>query len=162
MAAPRSKPVAIGEALKEYLARSGMGGLQYASKLASGWTKLVGSGIAAHSRPREIKGGRLTVIVDSSVWMNQLHLLSPDIIEKLNRGLGAETVRELRFRIGKISAEGARAGAKSGGPDKPRRRSLSSEELAEVERAAGSISDPELKARAKRLLTAAASTKRKA
>lgn len=163
VAGHRSKPTTIGEALKEYLARSGMGGLQAVSRLISGWPKLVGPGIAAHSRPQDIKGGRLSLIVDSSAWMNQLSLLSTDIIDKVNKGLGAGTVTELRFRIGKVAAAGPGARGGAGGQGgRPKRRSLTPDEQAEVERAAAAIADPELRSRARRLLKAAASTERKA
>jgi len=160
MARPRVKPVRIGTALNEYLQRVGLGGLQSASKLINDWPKLVGPGVAGHSSPQDIKGGRLTIIVDSSAWMNQLSLLSNDIIDKVNRGLGGDTVTELRFRIGKIGAAGAKSS--SGAQEPPKKRKLSAEEIADVEKAASAIEDPALRAGAKRLLKAAASTKRRA
>jgi len=155
----RTKPTPLGDTLREVLDRAGLGGIATSSTLSGRWAELVGPGIAAHSSPGAIKGGRLAVTVDSSAWMNQLSLLSVDLIEKINAGLGPGTVTELRFRIGRPSqpARHGRPAAK----DAPIRRSLTPSERAEVEQAASQVSDPELRKSVVRLLSAAASVRKK-
>jgi len=155
----RTKPTPLGDTLREVLDRAGLGGVATSSALSGRWAELVGPGIAAHSSPGAIKGGRLAVTVDSSAWMNQLSLLSTDLIEKINAGLGQGTVTELRFRIGKPAASAARR--KPAAKDAPKKRSLSASERAEVERAASQVSDPELRKSVVKLLTAAASVMKK-
>jgi predicted nucleic acid-binding Zn ribbon protein len=156
----RTRPTPLGDTLREVLDRAGLGGIATSSTLCGRWAELVGPGIAAHSSPGAIKGGRLAVTVDSSAWMNQLSLLSTDLIEKVNAGLGAGTVTELRFRIGKPSLPGARR--KPAAKDAPKKRSLTPSERAEVEQAASKVADPELRKSVIRLLTAAASVRKKA
>ncbi|MDO8784705.1 MAG: DUF721 domain-containing protein, partial [Syntrophales bacterium] len=47
------------------------------------WNKAVGPQIATQSRPGTLKGTTLFVKVSSSVWMQQLHFLKEEIIEKI-------------------------------------------------------------------------------
>jgi len=159
----RGKPTPIGATLREYLGGAGLGGLTVAASIASKWPEMVGPGIAGHSRPQEIKGGRLTLIVDSSAWMNQLSLLSGDIVSKINAALGEDVVTDIRLRAGKISPSTSGALAKpKRGSERPPRRKLTADEQADIERTASEIDDPELRARAKRLLEKAAATRKKA
>lgn len=154
------KPVSIGRALAEFLERSGLGRLTVMSGLATKWETLLGSGIAGHSRPDSIRGGVLTVIVESSAWMNQLSLLSPDIIAKLNEGLGDEgQITELRFRMGKFGPARKDESAAKQAP-RIKRRKPSADELAEIERAVAKIADPGIRAAARKLLVASCTRKR--
>lgn len=160
MAARNSKPVPIGQALAEFLGNSGLGKITVMGGLATRWAELLGSGIAGHSRPDSIRGGVLTVVVDSSTWMNQLSLLSPDIIKKLNDGLAGEPVTELRFRTGKLAAPGGRAsGAKEKAEVRITKRKPTTQELEGIEMAVGRINDPDIKKAARKLLVASCARK---
>ncbi len=64
----------------------GRGGIM--AKLLAAWDKTVGAGIAKHALPESIKGGILTVTVDSPVWMHQLSMMAPGLIEKINSVMG--------------------------------------------------------------------------
>ena len=92
----------IGEVLKQVLQNRGLGNASELSGLHSKWAEAVGEKIASHAGPEGLRGGTLTVMVDSSAWMNQLSMLSPEIIRKVNEALGGgERVEELRFRLGR-------------------------------------------------------------
>ncbi len=69
------------------------------------WEKIVGKVIARHAQPSSLRGKKLCVAVDSSAWMQQLSLLKPDLIDKLNRGLGAGSIRDITFKIGNIAPD---------------------------------------------------------
>src|SRR5574340_204163 len=71
------------------------------------WDRCVGPGIAAHAQPAMVRGKKLTVIVDSSAWMQQLSLLRPEITEKLNRNLGEDAVESISLKLGEVRATGA-------------------------------------------------------
>lgn len=71
-------------------------------RVLGAWDRAVGAVIAEHARPATIRGGKLTVIVDSSAWMQQLTLLRPEIIAKLNSVLGRPAVEAITLRIGEI------------------------------------------------------------
>ena len=150
----RTKPQAVGDVLKAVMAGHGLGQGGELAKLHRQWAKAVGASVAAHAQPESLKGGRLTLIVDSHPWMNQLSLLSPGIIEKVNEALGAEEVTELRFHAGKITVPGNTT--RREGP--PKRRKLTKEEQAEIEEALAPIKDEALREAGRRLLTTAAVT----
>ena len=42
------------------------------------------------------------LIVDSPAWMQQLTLLKPEVIEKLNRSLGSAAIRDITLKLGEI------------------------------------------------------------
>ncbi len=62
----------------------------------SKWDAIVGP-IAKHARPRRVDGDVLFVATASSVWAQELTFMSRTILEKINRNLGGEYIREIRF-----------------------------------------------------------------
>ena len=66
------------------------------------WNKAVGPQIAAQSRPGALKGETLFVKVSTSVWMQQLHFLKEEIIEKINQSLEGAKIKNIYFSIGEI------------------------------------------------------------
>jgi predicted nucleic acid-binding Zn ribbon protein len=68
------------------------------------WTEAVGEEVASHTRPKAFKGTLLLVTVDSSVWMYHLSMMKQEIIARINKKLGEETLREIRFSIGHVEA----------------------------------------------------------
>ncbi len=67
------------------------------------WEKIVGKVIARHAQPSSLRGKKLSVAVDSSAWMQQLSLLKPELIEKLNRGLGMGSIQDITFKMGTVA-----------------------------------------------------------
>ncbi|MCP4693350.1 MAG: DUF721 domain-containing protein [Desulfobacterales bacterium] len=64
------------------------------------WEGAVGKAIAENARPEAFRGKELLVYVNSSAWLHQLGFLKKDIIKKVNEALGADLVKEIRFKIG--------------------------------------------------------------
>jgi len=64
------------------------------------WDDVVGSAIAAAARPAAERDGVLTVICEASVWAQELDLMAPELILRLNDALTGDTLRELRCRSG--------------------------------------------------------------
>lgn len=73
-----------------------------AASLEGLWPEVVGQEVAERTRPGPISRGRLTVLVADSVWLQQLTMLKPRLIEGLNRRLGEPLVRDLFFRVGTL------------------------------------------------------------
>ena len=67
------------------------------------WEKIVGKVIARHAQPSSLRGKKLSVVVDSSAWMQQLSLLKPELLEKLNQGLGAGSLHEITLKMGTVA-----------------------------------------------------------
>ncbi len=112
------------------------------------WEKTVGSLIAGHAQPVSVRGNKLFLAVDSPAWMQQLSLLRPEIIEKVNAALGRQIIREIGLNIGELSPAG-----------KPRERGeravpieLSPDERAMIERTVNGISNPEVRQALRRLM----------
>lgn len=92
----------IGEILSKSLgALSGRADLELLS-LWETWTEAVGEEVARHTRPKAFKGTLLLVTVDSSVWIHHLTMMKDEIMARINKQLGEETLREIRFSIGRV------------------------------------------------------------
>jgi predicted nucleic acid-binding Zn ribbon protein len=82
-------------------------GLAPASGLAAlqrAWPGAVGEVIAAQAHPSAERDGVVTVTCSSSVWAQELTLMGPDLVTRLNAALGGENVRELRCRAAPAGA----------------------------------------------------------
>jgi predicted nucleic acid-binding Zn ribbon protein len=60
------------------------------------WPQTVGPSIAAQAQPTSERGGVVTVACSASVWAQELDLMAPQIIERLNGALGGTGVQRLR------------------------------------------------------------------
>ncbi len=111
------------------------------------WEETVGAVIARHARPHRLRGRKLYLSIDSPAWMQQLSFLKPEIIEKLNRSLGSETVKDLALNLGEIGSVEERR------EEKPRREvPLTAEEQGRVDRIVREIADPEIREALRRLI----------
>jgi predicted nucleic acid-binding Zn ribbon protein len=64
------------------------------------WAEAVGEMVHAEARPTAERGGVVTVACRSSVWAQELQLMAPELLERVNAALGDPIVEELRFRAG--------------------------------------------------------------
>ena len=77
-----------------------------ASRLASVqacWAEVAGPVVAAEAQPLSERSGAVTFGCSSGTWANELELLAPDLLERLNRavaGVPGAPVTALRFRVG--------------------------------------------------------------
>jgi predicted nucleic acid-binding Zn ribbon protein len=62
------------------------------------WEPAAGPAIAASARPTGEREGVLTVSCEAAVWAQELELIAPELIPRLNAALGREAIRELRCR----------------------------------------------------------------
>ena len=60
------------------------------------WPGAVGDVIAVEARPTAARGGVVTVSCSASVWAQELDLMAPQILERLNERLSEGVVRRLR------------------------------------------------------------------
>ena len=92
--------MAVGEALKGYLTRSGLGPRIAQAQLIAEWPTLVGPQIAAVTAPDSVAlDGTLFVRVATSAWMNELQLMMPDLMARLNAGRGAGRIKTIRWLL---------------------------------------------------------------
>jgi predicted nucleic acid-binding Zn ribbon protein len=60
------------------------------------WPEVVGPAIAAEAAPTAERGGVLTVSCSAAVWAQELDLMGPAIIARLNARLGGSPIERLR------------------------------------------------------------------
>lgn len=66
------------------------------------WDDAVGKPIAMNAKPDSFKDGVLIVTVSSSSWIHQLKFLEKEMIVNINKQLDHISIKQIRFKIGKI------------------------------------------------------------
>ena len=99
--ARKSRPEQLGPLMRRVLDDLGAGDAARVLEIAERWEEAVVPEIARHCRPSELRGARLEVTVDSSVWCQQLQLRGPEILEALRATLADVAPSELWFRVGR-------------------------------------------------------------
>ena len=66
------------------------------------WDDTMGKPIAMNAKPDSFKDGILFINVSSSSWIHQLKFLEKEMILNINKQLEHISVKQLRYKIGKI------------------------------------------------------------
>jgi hypothetical protein len=111
------------------------------------WEHIVGAVIARHARPQTVRGKKLYLSVDSPAWMQQLSLLKPELIEKVNRNLGTGAIKDITLKLGEIDSPEV-------SPKEAAllRAPLNAEERERVEQYVQGIHDPEIREAIRRVI----------
>lgn len=84
---PKRAAVSIADAVKSWLGQSGLGGRVEQAEVLAHWADLVGPQIAQVTIPESITAdGNLWVRVSTAQWANELHLMTPTILARINAG----------------------------------------------------------------------------
>lgn len=135
----KSKPAAIGQLLDEIATGTPLAQRLREARIWEVWKEAVGPQIARQAKPSGFRDGILTVTVASAPWMQQLALLKPQLLAKLNAVLADTLVTDLRFRSGRLDNEGSAPAAA-----RPQRQPTAAEAAA-IAAAIADISDPALR-----------------
>lgn len=126
------------------------------AQLSREWPTIAGEQIAAHTRPDQLRFKKLHLIVENSVWLQQLTFLKPALLTKINQAAGGDIVADIVFRVGEVEptarnqgAVNSEGGIEAAGP--------TPEALAEAEAHTGQIMDQALRARLTELMAEALS-----
>ena len=111
------------------------------------WEKAVGKVIARHAQPCSLRGKKMTLVVDSPAWMQQLSLLKPEIVDKVNRRLGHNAIRDIMLKLGEVAP---RMGEVS--EDLPVRADLDRDEREKIEYTLQDLRDPEIREAVRRVM----------
>ena len=84
-------------AIKDFLINTGLENGVNQQKAVIIWPKIVGTKIAENTNAEIVDFNVLTIKVKNSTWRNELYLKKDIILEKLNKELGPNTIKELRF-----------------------------------------------------------------
>ena len=93
-------PSLLRDALKGWMTQSGLGERIGQAEVIVDWPRLVGEGIAAVTEPESITpDGLLRVRVATAAWANELSLMTPQIMARINAGRAAR-IRGIRWLAG--------------------------------------------------------------
>jgi len=124
------------------------------------WAEAVGKNIALHTRPLKVYDGRMTVLVESSSWTQELTFLKSGIMERLNSTIGKKVIKDIYFKVGSVNPTPLqRSGVKKSFPEERKktidleRVKLDREKRRKIEESLNKIEDPEIKKILKIFLT---------
>ena len=69
------------------------------ARVFGSWKEMVGEQVAARCEPASLGRGVLKVWASSGAWANELKYLAPEVIRRVNGGLGGPVVRELKVSL---------------------------------------------------------------
>ncbi|MBI4400231.1 MAG: DUF721 domain-containing protein [Nitrospirae bacterium] len=110
------------------------------------WPEIAGEPIAAHTRPDQIRFKKLYLIVDNSVWLQQLTFLKPTLLETINAAAGSQIVSDIVLRVGEVTGE-APEGKRQNANGKNEETEPLPEAVAQAAVHAAAVADPELRSR---------------
>jgi predicted nucleic acid-binding Zn ribbon protein len=90
--------VSLREALEGYFERHGMKRRIQQASIIPEWPRLVGPRIAAVTKPYEVlRDGTLVIGVKSAAWMQELQMMSPEILKEL--ALRGKRIKRILWRL---------------------------------------------------------------
>src|ERR1700730_9663236 len=99
----RRPPQQIGGAIQELLGRLDSEGHFEIVKLMRLWPEEVGDGIARRTEVTGLKFHTAVVKVSGAMWIQELNLMKPQILDRVRQVMGSDAVRDLRFVQGRLS-----------------------------------------------------------
>lgn len=96
----KGSPAQVGTMLETVLGDLGLETAARAFRAGEVWAEVVGQPGADHCQPIGVRGDVLEVLVDSSVWCQQLQLEKGRLLAGLRERLGSEAPQDIRFRLG--------------------------------------------------------------
>jgi hypothetical protein len=121
------------------------------------WDQAVGETVAQQAQPTFVRGGTLFVKCSSSAWMQQLQFMKGTICKELNRLMGREAVKDIRFQMGIIDRPTPGEAAINN-----QEVVLDDAERERIDEALRPLQDPEVKEIVRRIMIKGASAKKTA
>ena len=121
------------------------------------WTGIVGEEIGVATRAERLRDGILFVATRSSVWAYELTFMKEEIIRLLNERIGRPLVRDIRFKVGTVTAPASpavvvRESSPAELPPPPVEAVLTERSRAQVEKAVSAIKDERIRDRTRQVL----------
>ncbi|MBN2253407.1 MAG: DUF721 domain-containing protein [Kosmotogaceae bacterium] len=91
----------IGQIFDDLVRSSGLFRKIRVFELNEDWEEIVGEPIANHSSIVDFADGTLIIRVDDGMWLNEMKLRENIFLERMNSAIGVETIKRIRFRIGR-------------------------------------------------------------
>ena len=95
---PMKQAERVSSLLNQLLGQPGVGEQITRHQAWLVWDQLVGETIAARARPLKLRKGVLEVQVDHPVWMQQLQMMKPQILEKIEAKIPNAGITDIYLR----------------------------------------------------------------
>jgi predicted nucleic acid-binding Zn ribbon protein len=92
-------PRRVGESLDRLSRGLGLPPATATARLVQAWPDVVGEAVAAHTSPRWVRDGVLSLAGDDPVWAAQLRWLETDLLARVAEVTGPDVVREIRLHV---------------------------------------------------------------
>lgn len=125
------------------------------------WKDAVGESIAKNCQPVDVNNGVLTLEAKSNAWLQELSFLGEEIRGEINRAMGWEAIKSLRFRVGDLSRPEEFDTIDVVEKPKKIKPQIDKGTAAEIEKHIEGIKDPELREALKGLMARGAGGRRK-
>jgi predicted nucleic acid-binding Zn ribbon protein len=93
-----TEPKTIHEAIEQTLLGLGLAEKVSQYEVVNSWEEIVGDSIARVTRTEGIRNGVLVVRVVHPTWRQELVFLKAELIEKINRTMKKELVKDIIFK----------------------------------------------------------------
>jgi predicted nucleic acid-binding Zn ribbon protein len=97
----------VSDVLEDVLAAQGLHAVAWMVRLSSEWPQIVGPLLSGKTCPARLKNRVLTVTVLNHSWSQELQLMKPVLLERINGILEGEKASDIRFVVGPLPAAGA-------------------------------------------------------
>lgn len=104
-----NKPVAAGAALRSALSGMGLQTALSRQSVIQLWPKIVEAPVSSHAQAEKLVGSTLYVVVDSSVWMNEIAAIKNVLLDKINSCLPPRVAAITDIRFHQRSWAGSKA-----------------------------------------------------
>lgn len=155
--AKRPSLIPLPNVLTRVLKSHGMETRMREYMLQQHWTEIVGDHIGHHTWPDSIRHHKLYLLVENSVWMQQLLYLKPDLLAKINAAAEGESLTDIVFRVGPVATTQDSTGHSDRQAadqiHEPESHDLSGDLRASIETSVQPVADPALRERLRMLLT---------
>jgi hypothetical protein len=93
----------IGGTIQDLLGNFDSGGQFELVRLMRLWPEIVGETIARRTEVTALKFHTAVIKVSTAMWIQELNLMRPQILERLSSAMRNDAVREIRFVQGRLS-----------------------------------------------------------
>ena len=96
----KSIPRHLGDILLPILKKRGLASKIEENQVLKLWPKAIGDKLNLQTKAHAFRNGTLFVKTTSSIWVQQLHFIKEEIIDKVNEIAGKKILKDIRFSVG--------------------------------------------------------------
>ncbi len=93
----RKQTISLGDAIAEVIKLQKLDKRLYETRLLDSWQEVLGPAIANYTENKYIKNKVLYVKLSSSVLRNELMMSRSQLLEALNKKVGADVIIDIKF-----------------------------------------------------------------